>query len=44
MSASATPVPRASSATNRSFITAIRAARSVDHVQYSVAKPTARPG
>ena len=45
MSASAAPVPRASGATNRSFITPIRAALRVDQVQKIVAKPEhpARP-
>ena len=43
MSASPRRVPRAAGATNRSFMTAIRAARVVDHVQKTVAKPTAAP-
>ena len=39
ISASTTPVPRARSATNRSFITPTREALSVDQVQKIVAKP-----
>ena len=43
MRASAAPAPRPPGATKRSFITPMRAARVVDHVQKIVAKPTARP-
>jgi hypothetical protein len=42
MSASPTPAPRAPGATKRSFMTPMRAARVVDHVQKIVAKPIAR--
>jgi hypothetical protein len=43
ISASAAPVPRASPVTNRSFMTAMRAARNVDQVQKIVANPMAAP-
>jgi hypothetical protein len=41
MRASATPVPRASGSTKRSFITPMRAAERVDHDQNNVANPMA---